>query len=85
MKSCFRWLTARAAIALALPVAVAVMFASVLSGVGSATTHAATGLGKIKHIVVIYLENWSFDSLYGRFPGADGLAQARSAPPQDQP
>ena len=30
----------------------------------------------IKHIVVIYQENWSFDSLYGLFPGANGLAQA---------
>ena len=36
----------------------------------------------MQHIVVIYLENWSFDSLYGLFPGADGLAQATSAPPQ---
>src|SRR5271166_635402 len=28
------------------------------------------------HLVVIYMENWSFDSLYGRFPGADGIANA---------
>ncbi len=41
-----------------------------------------TGLDKVQHIVVIYLENWSFDSLYGLFPGADGLAQATSAPPR---
>ena len=33
-------------------------------------------LRHIKHIVVIYQENWSFDSLYGLFPGANGLAQA---------
>jgi acid phosphatase len=33
-------------------------------------------LRNIKHIVVIYQENWSFDSLYGLFPGANGLAQA---------
>ena len=33
----------------------------------------------IKHIVVIYQENWSFDSLYGLFPGANGLAQAGPA------
>jgi phospholipase C len=39
-------------------------------------------LSEIKHIVVIYLENWSFDSLYGTFPGADGLSQARTAAPQ---
>jgi phospholipase C len=29
---------------------------------------------RIGHIIVIYQENWSFDSLYGLFPGADGLA-----------
>jgi phospholipase C len=31
---------------------------------------------KVKHIIVIYQENWSFDSLYGRFPGANGISQA---------
>jgi phospholipase C len=77
MKSWFRRLTAPAALSLAA----AGVFASVLSGVGNATP-AVAGLGKIKHIVVIYLENWSFDSLYGEFPGADGLAQAVSASPQ---
>ncbi len=34
------------------------------------------GLEKIQHVIVIYQENWSFDGLYGRFPGADGLANA---------
>src|SRR5882762_610927 len=33
-------------------------------------------LRHIKHIVVIYQENWSFDSLYGLFPGVNGLAQS---------
>src|SRR5262249_12387768 len=27
-------------------------------------------LDKINHLILIYQENWSFDSLYGRFPGA---------------
>jgi len=36
-------------------------------------------LRHVKHIVVIYQENWSFDSLYGLFPGANGLAQASPA------
>ena len=31
------------------------------------------GLAKVEHIVVIYLENHSFDNLYGLFPGADSL------------
>ncbi|HEY4438967.1 MAG TPA: acid phosphatase [Candidatus Elarobacter sp.] len=36
----------------------------------------------IKNVVVIYQENWSFDALYGSFPGANGLANAASAIPQ---
>jgi phospholipase C len=28
---------------------------------------------RLRHIIVIYQENWSFDSLYGQFPGANGL------------
>ena len=36
-------------------------------------------LSKIKHFVVIYQENWSFDSLYGLFPGANGIAQSSPA------
>jgi phospholipase C len=31
---------------------------------------------RIKYVIVIYQENWSFDSLYGSFPGANGLAGA---------
>ena len=31
---------------------------------------------RLKHVVVIYLENHSFDNLYGQFPGANGLANA---------
>lgn len=34
------------------------------------------GLEKIQHVIVIYQENWSFDGLYGKFPGADGIANA---------
>jgi len=36
-------------------------------------------LRPIKHIIVVYQENWSFDSLYGLFPGANGLANASAA------
>jgi phospholipase C len=39
-------------------------------------------LRKLDHIVVIYLENRSFDNLYGEFPGASGLAAAAGAPRQ---
>ena len=37
---------------------------------------AAPDIDRIKYVVVIYLENHSFDNLYGRFPGANGLDQA---------
>ncbi len=33
----------------------------------------------IDHIVVIYQENWTFDGLYGSFPGANGFANASPA------
>ncbi|GAC1515892.1 MAG: acid phosphatase [Gemmatimonadaceae bacterium] len=37
------------------------------------------GLARLRHVVVVYLENRSFDNLYGEFPGADGLSSlARS-------
>src|SRR4029077_3402029 len=38
-------------------------------------------LKSIKHIIVIYQENWSFDSLYGQFPGEDGYANSFAKPP----
>jgi phospholipase C len=43
-----------------------------------AKTSDDAGINKVKHVVVIYMENHSFDNLYGQFEGADGLAQANS-------
>ncbi len=40
------------------------------------------GLERVQHIIVLYLENRSFDQLYGLFPGADGLADAGAAATQ---
>ena len=34
------------------------------------------GMNKLKHVVVIYLENHSFDNLYGEFRGANGLPES---------
>lgn len=42
----------------------------------TAPTTAPTLQSTIKNVVVIYQENWSFDALYGSFPGANGLANA---------
>jgi acid phosphatase len=36
-------------------------------------------LQQIDHFIVIYQENWSFDALYGSFPGANGIANASGA------
>ncbi len=66
--------------------ALTVLFAA---GCGSSTSAPrmpdaapAAGLGRLNHIVIVLLENWSFDSLYAQFPGANGLANAMAAPPQ---
>ena len=42
----------------------------------AAAEMAAPNLDKIKTVVVIFAENRTFDNLYGRFPGADGIGQA---------
>src|SRR6201984_1273433 len=42
----------------------------------SKPSHAAeaiSGIGKIRHVVVIMQENRSFDSFFGTYPGADGI------------
>src|SRR5207248_3415069 len=60
-------------------VAVAVLIGTVAYGATARSKPKAAGLGSIQHIVVVYMENWSFDSLYGKFPGANGIASATRA------
>src|SRR5215210_3083551 len=36
----------------------------------------------IDHTIVIFLENHTFDNLYGKFPGANGLDQPDAQVPQ---
>src|SRR5207253_3028326 len=48
-------------------------------------TSGAKGLDATNHVVVIMLENWSFDSLYGDFPGAEGLSSQSAKIPQIDP
>ena len=62
----------------------AAAFVAAAITVASASSSAATpgkggdkdDLGSVRNIVVIYAENRSFDNLFGRFPGANGLANA---------
>ncbi len=60
---------------------VASLLAACSSGPDQSTTKkaAANPFGKINHFIVLYQENWSFDSLYGSFPGADGISNATPA------
>jgi phospholipase C len=44
----------------------------------AATT--ATGINKIQHIVMIQMENRSFDDYFGTFPGADGIPMTNGVP-----
>ncbi|WP_394844584.1 acid phosphatase [Pendulispora brunnea] len=39
-------------------------------------------LSALGHVVVIYLENHSFDNLYGSYPGAEGLSASQTGIPQ---
>jgi phospholipase C len=57
---------------------VALLFVTGCTSISADSRGAAqpAGLEKVQHVIVIYQENWSFDSLYGKFPGADGLANA---------
>jgi phospholipase C len=59
----------------------------ILSIMANATSSAAQegshsnvrNIDKIQHIIVIVLENHSFDNMFGYFPGADGIANAANA------
>src|SRR5436305_372769 len=53
-----------------------------LLALGAAAPAAGASLDDVKHIIVIYSENRSFDNLYGLFPGAEGLANAAATATQ---
>ena len=72
-----RTLPARCIVLLA---AASVAFAGACSDSSSTSPPASGDITKINHVVVIYLENHSFDNLYGEFAGAEGLADGRGAP-----
>src|SRR6185295_16221301 len=67
---------------ISLQVAISGLFLLLISfGACRKTDHPSLPgeVNKIKHVVVIYLENHSFDNLYGQFEGANGLMNASSS------
>lgn len=65
-----------------LVTSLSITIATLVPAAAQTAPQPVPGLDRISHIFVIYLENRSFDHLYGLFPGAEGLAQAAGAPPQ---
>jgi acid phosphatase len=63
---------------LVLSLLVLVALAVIPAGGATASSAGSDRLSRINHIVVVYQENHSFDNLYGRWPGVNGL---RNAPP----
>ena len=74
---------ARAGLALAACLALALGGCQATTAVTSSRTSArtpvarATGIHAIRHVVVVMQENRSFDSYFGTFPGADGIPSTR--------
>ena len=56
--------------------------ASCIATPAAARPRLPRGLERLQHLVIIDLENHSFDNLYGEFPGADGFASAKGYAPQ---
>lgn len=66
----------------AAAIATAVAIFTGPTGLTFANPPNGEGVKRIRHIIVIYQENWSFDSLYGQFPGANGLQHGFDTLPQ---
>src|SRR5262245_47083872 len=65
--------------------ALALLLALAGRGAGAAP---GSGPSRVRHLIVLYQENWSFDGLYAAFPGADGFPYGRDVPqadPQGEP
>jgi len=65
------------AVALAAGAAIVV---ACTSSTGSGSGAPASGIAKIKHVVVIMQENRSFDTYFGTYPGADGIPMKDGQP-----
>ena len=61
---------------LATAVSISLLAAGAVAPAGSGAA-PATGIHKIRHVVIIMQENRSFDSYFGTFPGANGIPRDR--------
>ena len=61
-------------------VAVGVALVAAGCGVTRPPPSAATGIHKIRHVVIIFQENRSFDSYFGTYPGATGIPMSSGVP-----
>ena len=64
--------------------AAAVLAAAVLAATANEARPATgdAGIHKIKHVVMVMMENRSFDSYFGTYPGADGIPMGRDGKPK---
>ncbi len=71
-------------IAFRIPRVVAAVASLVVLGTGcsssNSTSSARSGIHKIRHVVIIFQENRSFDSYFGTYPGVDGIPMADGVP-----
>ena len=70
----------------AIAVAIIALASSWLVPMGLHSSHASvhkpgTNTTPIQHVVVIMMENHSFDNLFGRFPGANGAIEPQASNP----
>jgi acid phosphatase len=53
-----------------------IFLATIMPAFAATLPERNPGLDRVGHIIVLFLENRSFDHLYGMFPGADGVDNA---------
>jgi phospholipase C len=51
-----------------------------VAGGSKGTYLVASGIHKIKHVIIIMQENRSFDSYFGTYPGVDGIPMKNGVP-----
>jgi len=56
--------------------------ATIFAAASNDRKRSEAAVKELNHIIVIYQENWSFDALYGQFPGASGYALSFDTLPQ---